>query len=352
MRRVFLIAAVLAVLTGCTAGSGSDTSRDSSKVTTSAATTTTEAAASQAVSESDSSAADEPGDLERKPLYDTTPVSDAYLTGDTSALDDEQLAILDKASEVLDDIIRDGMTDYEKELAVHDWIVYNVGYAEDTLNAIAAEDPHNETPYGTLINGKAVCLGYATTFRMFMDMLKIPCRYVRKPAHVSGDHAWNMVELDGHWYYVDVTWDDPTPDNKERPIKHEYFNADESLMLKEHVWDYDDYPPTDSYDYSYFVQSCRTLESQTDVGALLDEMLDKNCADCTFVIEGTELPETNRTTVFPPAEHHEDTGLEELTDTMSAWKQKDGEHNVSAVIEVVDGKPMVSVKITLKPKKE
>lgn len=345
MRRVFLIAAVLAVLTGCTENSSGSSSRAAAADT--AATTT-----AAAVSEPDSSAADEPAHLEPEPLYDTVPVSQAYLTGDASALDEQQRAILDKASQVLDEVTEDGMTDYEKELAVHDWLVANVTYAKDTLNALAEEDPDNATPYGTLLNGQAVCHGYATTFQLFMEMLEIPCRYVRKPVHANGEHTWNMVELDGHWYYVDVTWDDPTPDEEGRPVKHEYFNVDDGKMLKEHVWDYDDYPPTDSYDYSYFVQSCRTLESQADVGALLDEMLDKNCADCTFVIEGTELPETNHTTVFPPAEHHEDTGLEELTDTMSAWKQKDGEHNLSAVIEVVDGKPMVSVKITLKPKKD
>ena len=70
--------------------------------------------------------------------------------------------------------------------------------------------------YGTLINQKAVCEGYAKAFKYIMDELEIPCILVCGTATnsvgVTENHAWNYVQIDGIWYAVDVTWDDPVPD--------------------------------------------------------------------------------------------------------------------------------------------
>ena len=66
------------------------------------------------------------------------------------------------------------MNDYEKELAVHDYIVGCASYDETHLNALGIGLPNSDNPYGCLINGKAICSGYSTTFQLFMDMLEIP----------------------------------------------------------------------------------------------------------------------------------------------------------------------------------
>ena len=55
-------------------------------------------------------------------IRSTLPISDAYRTGDDSALDDRQRETLKLASTVLEEIITDGMSDYEKEKAVYDWM--------------------------------------------------------------------------------------------------------------------------------------------------------------------------------------------------------------------------------------
>ena len=60
-------------------------------------------------------------------IRSTLPISDAYKSGDTSALDSKQLETLSMASKVLDEIITDGMTPYDKELAVYDWMCANCG---------------------------------------------------------------------------------------------------------------------------------------------------------------------------------------------------------------------------------
>lgn len=98
-----------------------------------------------------------------------------------------------------------GYNDYEKIRSVHDWLIENVEY--DTN----AEEPY--TIAGALTEGKAVCEGYARSFKYLMDGLNVPCVLVSGIGTNSrGEteaHAWNYVMIDGKWYAVDVTWDDP-----------------------------------------------------------------------------------------------------------------------------------------------
>ena len=74
----------------------------------------------------------------------------------------------------------------------------------------------SEEPYsivGALTEGRAVCEGYARSFKYIMDELGIPCVVVSGTGKNSkGEteaHAWNYVQVDDNWYAVDVTWDDP-----------------------------------------------------------------------------------------------------------------------------------------------
>lgn len=83
-------------------------------------------------------------------------------------------------------------TTYDKVLAVHDYLCNTVVYQE------TGEDSHSA--YGALINKAAVCEGYALAFQRIMDTMGIPC-FVAS----GNDHAWNVVQVDGQWYHIDVT---------------------------------------------------------------------------------------------------------------------------------------------------
>lgn len=107
----------------------------------------------------------------------------------------------------------DHMTPLEKVVAAHDWIVLNCQYdpyiAHDGPYTTAGGVTYGEndnvyTSYGVFVDGNAVCQGYALAFKVLMDRAGIPCCYVSNLSH-----AWNMVKLDGNWYHVDATWDDP-----------------------------------------------------------------------------------------------------------------------------------------------
>ena len=105
---------------------------------------------------------------------------------------------------ILNSIIKPGMTETEKIRTVHNWIVCNTTYND---NYYDRGDSFNHV--SNLLNNKTgVCQGYSVTFYIFMKQMGIPCTLVMgKTDNVS--HAWNAVKLDGNWYYIDVTWDDP-----------------------------------------------------------------------------------------------------------------------------------------------
>ena len=94
-------------------------------------------------------------------------------------------------------------TDLEKVFYVHEWLVQNIAYDREHLSD-DVQDDHNLR--GALLEGTAVCDGYAKTYALTLRKLGITGVLV-----TSRDigHAWNMVELDGNWYQVDCTWDDP-----------------------------------------------------------------------------------------------------------------------------------------------
>lgn len=122
---------------------------------------------------------------------------------------------------------------------VHNYLIDTVEYDVNAGTGI-------RDIYGTLINQKAVCEGYAKAFKYIMDELEIPCILVCGTATnsvgVTENHAWNYVQIDGVWYAVDVTWDDPIirgellgdlPDD----IRYGYFLNGSEKFFQNHVED-------------------------------------------------------------------------------------------------------------------
>lgn len=105
------------------------------------------------------------------------------------------------------------LTDAEKALLLHDRLAVHCEY--DT--SLMAPNCHNM--YGALVNGVAVCQGYAMAYMYLLREVDIPSSYV---SSALLNHGWNLVEIDGKEYHVDVTWDDPAKDITGR-VNHENF---------------------------------------------------------------------------------------------------------------------------------
>lgn len=119
---------------------------------------------------------------------------------------DETLNLLEAMREEINRQISQ-YDDIEKMRQVHNWLINTVEYDMD----FESDEPYSIV--GTLLDGKAVCEGYARTFKYIMDEIGIPCVLVSGTGTNSNgeteSHAWNYVEINGNWYAIDVTWDDP-----------------------------------------------------------------------------------------------------------------------------------------------
>lgn len=174
--------------------------------------------------------------------YDSTRLLDAWRRGDWSGLAQRDQEILNVCQTVIGGAGFGDLSDYEKELAVHDWMIDHGRYDSNQLSNLPQyqENPDNDNPYGFLIGGVGVCRGYTSTFQLFMDLLGIECISVEGQSHSTrGEHAWNMVRLDGEWYCVEVTCDDPITDlTVSAKTAHKYFNVTSEFMRStQHYWD-------------------------------------------------------------------------------------------------------------------
>lgn len=162
-------------------------------------------------------------------LSDNYYVVRKYLYGTDIPGDNERaLRIYDVVDGFIDRYITDGMTDFDKELAVHDYIVSNChyGYPENKDDAYTA--------YGALVLERSVCDGYAEAFFVIMSCLGVDCDIVVGSTD-EGLHAWNQVALGGEWYNIDLTWDDSLPDMGNY-IKHTYVNVADDVLERTHIW--------------------------------------------------------------------------------------------------------------------
>lgn len=139
-----------------------------------------------------------------------------------------------KATEVLGTIITPGMTDLQKERAIHDYIINNTVY--DIANYNKGTIPEEDyTDYGVLILGKAVCEGYAKAMFRLLNQAGIECQYVVGIGN-GGPHAWNRVKIDGVFYNVDATFDDPVVSDGSNMLRYDYFNKTDADFMKDHSW--------------------------------------------------------------------------------------------------------------------
>ncbi len=128
----------------------------------------------------------------------------------------KQKEIKEKTLQIISLIIRPGMTELEKELAINQYLCDTCEYDEAALeNAeqhnyryVDSEFNDSFTAYGALINGRCVCAGYAGAFKILADAAGLECVVVTGTLEGNLPHAWNKVRIDGEWEILDVTNND------------------------------------------------------------------------------------------------------------------------------------------------
>ncbi len=143
----------------------------------------------------------------------------------------EKLEELETVKNVVD-IKTHGVTDaFEKEKIIHDYIIEKCDYVEKTGGDYSSI-------YGCLVKGSASCEGYAKAMKYLLDEVEIENYLVigntTDDNGTSQGHAWNIVQIDGKYYHLDVTWDDPIENSVEN--KYAYFNVtDEEISVTHDV---------------------------------------------------------------------------------------------------------------------
>lgn len=115
---------------------------------------------------------------------------------------------------VLEHLDLEGKSDYVKCRKIYEYICSHVEYDYESYEVHKKGDyvTHNlsYTAYAALIDGKAVCSGYAHLFYAMCHSAGVPVRIVRGTAQGKDgwtSHAWNIVKLGNEWYQLDCTWD-------------------------------------------------------------------------------------------------------------------------------------------------
>lgn len=132
---------------------------------------------------------------------------------------------------------------FDKELYIHDYIALNCKYEEsvDSSNA-----------YGCIVKKRAVCSGYSRAAMLLLDSVGIKSVLIggtgNSPTQGQISHMWNIVWLGGETYHLDVTWDDPGPDEN---ISHLYFNLSDEEIGTDHT-NFDFSRSCDAVRYNYF----------------------------------------------------------------------------------------------------
>ena len=195
------------------------------------------------------------------------------------------------AREIINKIITKDMSDFDKVKAINDYMILNVrydreNYAKDTI-------PYScYTALGAMEDGVAVCAGYAKMFVYLAQAADLEATYV--VGYARGSHAWNQVKVDGKWYNIDVTWNDPDCEYNEKGHYYcgcyQYFLISNELMEKSHTPRSKVHECNDNLDLPAICEGCPYSEervyneTQADITKHIKEMVSRNQFEDHFVV--------------------------------------------------------------------
>lgn len=140
---------------------------------------------------------------------------------------EEEINLIDAdIDKIISNNIKDNMTDRQKIKQIHDYIINNTQYDQERAK-------NNQSKYdsarihGVLYDRYAICSGYTDTMAVVLTKLGIKNFKV-----ASDNHVWNAVYLDGKWYHLDVTWDDPVTNSGKNYLDDTYFLINDDQLAK------------------------------------------------------------------------------------------------------------------------
>lgn len=177
------------------------------------------------------------------PLFDYSKI-EAELKGKDILIDvdfEKAKYVVNRIDEIISKVITPNMTELEKEKAIYDYVIINTYYKEyGPISGL-------QGAYGVLSQGYNICDGYAETMMLLLNRAGIECFYVIGEVFngASGQHAWNIVKINGDYKHIDATWDDlgdKAWKSSGKCSNYEFFNVKDKKMRENRTWNYDAYP--------------------------------------------------------------------------------------------------------------
>ncbi|HOV40675.1 MAG TPA: transglutaminase domain-containing protein [Oscillospiraceae bacterium] len=193
--------------------------------------------------------------------YDTSPATRLQISFDYPQ---SQISRMNEQTEEAANRIIAGitptMTAFDIVKYFHDTIIKNCTYD--------ANVEFGSTAYGALVNGRALCQGYSHAMALLCNKVGIENAFVT--GYAKEDHMWNMVKLNGVWYNIDVTWDDPDKAAYPDLVFYDYFNVTNSDLSARQIYSgYVPLPDAFATDENYFVKNGFLANSLADAQQIL-----------------------------------------------------------------------------------
>ena len=180
-------------------------------------------------------------------------------------------------------------TDYDKAIKVHDWLCQNVTYDQqghDMSDPVRVIMTHNII--GVFAHKCAQCEGIAKAVKVLLNAVDVKCIVATGMANSkreTGPHAWNVVNLNGTPYHMDVTWDIGAVNKNMSSLPYDYFNVSDELVYKDHKADCK-LPVCDSLEMNYFTKNKLVFSSKLRLLAYMEKVVASGQGECYFRVEG------------------------------------------------------------------
>lgn len=167
-------------------------------------------------------------------LYPGTAIVQAARSGDFSDLSARELELWSAASALAAELRSSESLQTAK--AIHDWLCTHVDYVNND------DIDEDDNAIGAILNRQANCDGYSDAFYLIGSLAGLHIRYqhgdsyYKDPVQLASatTHLWNLLEIDGLWHLVDVTWDD-----QPGYISYHWFNVGRNVADEMHFWNED-----------------------------------------------------------------------------------------------------------------
>lgn len=155
----------------------------------------------------------------------------------------------EKVTWIVENYTADCESEYDIALALYDWVCANVAYDYYYLSTMTPTSPLGVGGNAAILDGTAVCQGFAQAYMWLLEEAGIEAVYVRGFGN-NDDHGWNIAKIDGEWYQFDATWDEAGNGDT-----HNYFALTDQAMRADHDQYTHLHLVCDSWDANYFYRT-------------------------------------------------------------------------------------------------